>query len=282
MYYVSSHMGMSCSCGHFKSPTVESKTILEEEEVKRAVLVTISLLVVFGLLLTACGGQTSSKIRVATNAEFAPFEYVDENSKQIVGFDIDLINAVAKKAGYEIEVVNTGFDAMLAGLTECQYDAAIAAISITPERQAQMLFSDPYINAGQIIVVRKGDTSITSTADLAGKTVGAQTATTGADMASKMEGVTLKTYDSYELALLDLGNKQIDAVVLDYPVAIGYIAKNPDKFMTTGDVLNDENYGIAFCKDKTELQGKFNTALKELIAQGEITTLAQKWLAGGQ
>lgn len=249
---------------------------------KRAVLVTISLLVVFGLLLTACGGQTSSKIRVATNAEFAPFEYVDENSKQIVGFDIDLINAVAKKAGYEIEVVNTGFDAMLAGLTECQYDAAIAAISITPERQAQMLFSDPYINAGQIIVVRKGDTSITSTADLAGKTVGAQTATTGADMASKMEGVTLKTYDSYELALLDLGNKQIDAVVLDYPVAIGYIAKNPDKFMTTGDVLNDENYGIAFCKDKTELQGKFNTALKELIAQGEITTLAQKWLAGGQ
>lgn len=249
---------------------------------KRITLLSLSLLVVFGLLLSACGGQSAGKIRVATNAEFAPFEFVDENTKAIVGFDVDLMNAVAEKAGLEIEIVNTGFDAMLAGLTECQYDAAIAAISITPERQAQMLFSDPYINAGQIVVVRKGETAVMSKDDLAGKTVGAQTATTGADMASKMTGVTTKTYDSYELALLDLGNKQIDAVVLDYPVAIGYIAQNPDKFMTAGDVLNDENYGIAFCKDKTDLQKQVNVALKELIDNGTITTLAQKWLAGGQ
>jgi polar amino acid transport system substrate-binding protein len=249
-----------------------------EEEVKRITLVTLSVLIVLSLLLSACAPASKPKVRIATNAEFAPFEFVDEQTKELSGFDMDLIRAIATKAGFEVDIVNTGFDAMLAGLTECQYDGAIAAITITADRQAQMLFSTPYINAGQVVVVKIDNTTINSKDDLAGKTIGAQTATTGAEEAKKIADAKIKTYDSYELGLLDLGNGQIDAVIVDYPTAVGFIAKNPDKLKTVGTVFTDENYGIALCKTKTDLQTQINTALKALIDDGTVKTLEQKWL----
>lgn len=227
---------------------------------------------------TAYPAATQVTVRVATDATFPPFELVDEATKQLTGFDVELMNAIAQKAGFKLEWTNLPFDPMLAGLSECQYDAAIAAITITEERKQSMLFSDPYINAGQIVVVRKGETRIKSKDDLGGMTVGAQLGTTGAIEAQKIPGVTFKPYDTYDLAFLDLANGQIDAVIADYPTALGFIGKHPEKLTTVGEVFTEESYGIAICKNRADLVEKINAALKALKDEGFIQQLEQKWL----
>lgn len=247
---------------------------------KRSTLIVVSLLVIASLVLAGCGSTKGEKVTIATNAEFAPFEYVDETSKEMVGFDIDLIKAVAEKANIEIEIQNTGFDAMLAGVSQCQYDAAIAAITITEDRQKEMTFSDPYINAGQVVVIKIGNEEITGKDSLIGKTVGAQIGTTGAEEVKNLGDVTLKTYDTYEFAMLDLINGQIDAVVVDYPTALGFIGKNSDKIQTIGDVFTNESYGIAVCNTNKDLLAKLNAGLKAAIEDGTVASLEQKWLAG--
>ncbi len=113
------------------------------------------------------------KVVVATDATWPPFEYVDESTKEIIGFDIDLMKAIAEKEGMEVEFVNVAWDALLAGIAQCQYDVAISSVSITDERKANMLFSDPYYTVGQQIVVAADNTGITGVDSLKGKRVGA-------------------------------------------------------------------------------------------------------------
>jgi polar amino acid transport system substrate-binding protein len=248
--------------------------------VNRKWIVVVCALLALAMILTACA-PAAKKITVATDATFKPFEYTDDKGN-MVGFDIDLMNEIAKKAGLEIEWVNIPFESLLSGLATCQYDMAIAAISILPERQKEMLFSDPYMDAGLIVVVQKSNTTIMSKDDLKGLKVAAQLGTTGEAEAKKIEGVVYKPYDTYDLAFLDLANGQIDAVIADNPVALGFVAANADKLKTTGPVFNSEQYGIAMCKTKTDLQTKINTALKDLTAAGVITELAKKDLTVGQ
>ncbi len=248
---------------------------------KHKMLFVISVVILISLALAACA-QQSTGIKVATDATFPPFEIVDENTKELTGFDIDMMNAVAAKAGIKVEWVNINFDAVLSGVSQCQYDAAAAAITITDERKENALFTDPYINAGQIITVRKDQTDITSTSDLVGMTLGAQLGTTGEIEAQNIADATVKPYDSYDLAFLDLINGQIDAVIADYPTALGFVGQNADKLMVTGEVFTNESYGIMVCNKNTELVEKLNKALAELKADGTISKLEQKWLAGAQ
>ncbi len=180
------------------------------------------------IILPGCGQETL-KIRIATDATWPPFEYVDEQTMDIVGFDIDLIKAIADEAGLDIEIINVGWDPLLAGMAQCQYDAAISAMTITEERKEVMLFSNPYFEAGQLVTVQYDNTDITSKEDLGGKTVGAQIGTTGSFEVDKIAGATLKTYDDIGLAMQDLINGQIDAVIADNPLAMGYANANPDK-----------------------------------------------------
>jgi polar amino acid transport system substrate-binding protein len=244
--------------------------------VKRKTLIFVTVLLVLAVAMTACAKQTSA-VKVATDATFNPFEFTDENGN-LVGFDIELMNEIATKAGIEIEWVNVPFDSVLAGLSECQYDVAIAAVSITDERKASMLFSEPYLDAGLIVVVNKENTTITSLEDLKGLTVAAQLGTTGEIAAQAIENVDYKPYDSYELAFLELANQGVDAVIADNPVAMGYVAANPDKIMLVGEVFNNDQYGIAVCNKNADLQAKINVALKELQDSGFIAQLAEKYL----
>lgn len=274
---------------------------------KKTIFVLLSLLMVTSFVLSACnpsetieptmdeqaypmeqpavvqedpGYPVSEVVSIATDATFPPFEMVDETTKELTGFDIELMEAVATKAGIQFEFINLPFDPMLAGLSECQYDIAIAAITITDERKAQFLFSDPYIDAGQIITVKAGNTDIKSKADLNGKIIGAQLGTTGEIEAKAIDGIEYKPYDTYDLAFLDLINGQIDAVIADNPTALGFIEKNPSKLMTVGDVFTNEFYGIALCKNRQDLLDKINPALKEVIDSGFVAELAAKYLAG--
>lgn len=230
------------------------------------------------LALAALAGCNvfDGKLVVATDAAFPPFEYVDEN-KDIVGFDIDLMNAIAEKADLDIKFKNVAWDPLLAGMAECQYDMAISAITILPERAEQFSFSNPYINAGQIIAVTMNNDTVASPDDLVGATIGAQLGTTGAMEVESIADATLKTYDTYELAFLDLMNGQIDAVIADYPTAVAFVNKNADKLKVVGEVFTDENYGIAFCKDNDELIAQVNAALAELQSEGYIDELVNIW-----
>jgi polar amino acid transport system substrate-binding protein len=249
---------------------------------KRKLFVFLSVLVALSLLLTACtpgASTTKQKVRVATEAAYPPFEVVNEQTKELEGFDIELMNAVAQKAGFEVEYANTPFDSVLAGMATCQFDAAISAITITAERAEKIAFSDPYINAGQITTVALDNTTITGPADLAGKKIGVQLSTTGQIEAEKFEGATVKPYDTVDLAFLDLANGQVDAVVADYPTTLNYVAKFKDKIKTTGEIFTDESYGIAVCKKNTELLAQINKALGELKSDGSIQKLEEKWLA---
>ena len=243
---------------------------------KRIYLLAIIGLVLVGLL-SGCG-QSTEKVLVATDATWPPFESINEQTKEIEGFDIDLLNAVAEKAGLEIEYVNVGFDPLLAGIAQCQYDAAISAMTITEERSEKMLFSDPYFEAGQVVTVQAGNSDISGKDALVGKTVGAQIGTTGAIAIEKMDGVNLKTYDDAGLAFQDLMNGQIDAVIADNPLALEYVNKNSSKLKTVGEVFTEEYYGIAICKSNTELQAKINAGLKAVKEEGLIEELIQKWI----
>jgi len=229
-------------------------------------------------ILSGCG-QKTAKVRIATDATWPPFESVNEQTKEIEGFDIDLMKAIAERAGLEIEFINVAWDPLLAGIAQCQYDAAISAMTITEERKKQFLFSDPYFGAGQLVTVRKDNTDIRNRDDLRGKVVGAQIGTTGSFEVEKIEGATLKTYDDIGLAYQDLINGQIDAVVADNPLVLGYVGKNPDKLKTVGEVFTEENYGIAVCKTKADLLEKINSGLKAVKKEGLIEELVEKWLS---
>jgi polar amino acid transport system substrate-binding protein len=154
---------------------------------------------------------------------------------------------------------------------------AISAMTITAERAEQFSFSDPYINAGQIIAVQAGDDTINSPADLVGATIGAQIGTTGAMEAEDIADATVKVYDTYELAFLDLANGQINAVIADYPTALAFVNQNADRLKVVGDVFTDENYGIAFCKGNDELISQVNAALSELQSEGFVDQLVLEW-----
>jgi polar amino acid transport system substrate-binding protein len=253
---------------------------------KRFLYSALAIMMTLGLVLPGCGGSPApatsavlTKVKIASDATFPPFEIVDETTKQIVGFDIDMFNAIAQNQGLQPEYINVAFDPLLAGMAQGQYDVGLSTITITDDRKKDMLFSDPYFAAGQVITVKSNNTTITGKDTLKGK-VGAQIGTTGAIESAKITGVTLKTYDDIGLAFQDLMNGQIDAVVVDNPIALDYIGKNPDKLKTAGAVFTDENYGIAVNKTNPTLLAKINAGLKAIKADGTLAKIIVKWKLG--
>jgi polar amino acid transport system substrate-binding protein len=242
-----------------------------------------ALMVVVMLLatLSACAQPAAKKIVIASDASFPPMEFVDE-AKKIVGFDIDLINAIAKDQKLEIEIKNTAWDGIFAGLEAGQYDAIISSVTVTDERKQKYDFSEPYFDAGQGIVVRTDDNSIKSEKDLAGKTVGVQIETTGAIEIRKVQGAKIKQFDTPDLAMLDLLNKNVDAVVVDTPVAANYALQAEQfkgKLKIASEIVTNEVYGLTVKKgDPGKLLAAFNAGLKNVKASGEYKKIYEKWI----
>ncbi len=240
-------------------------------------LLLVGLLLV-GLAASSCSSSSGSgKLTVATDATWPPFEYVNTDTKEIEGFDIDVMLAIAEEADLDIEFVNVGWDPLLTGMAQGTYDMAISSITITEDRKKDMLFSAPYFEAGQIVVVGINETAITGPGNLSG-VVGAQIGTTGAFEIDKIPAATLKTYDDIGFAFQDLMNGQIVAVVCDNPVALGYVQENPTKLKTVGEVFTDEYYGIAVAKRNEGLIDDLNKAIAALEARGTFDQLSDKWL----
>jgi polar amino acid transport system substrate-binding protein len=246
--------------------------------------IIIALLVIAGFVALSIGGcqrapEGVKAITCATDATWPPMEMVDAN-KNIVGFDIDFFNAVAEEAGFKVEFKNTAWDGIFAGIAAGKYDAIISSVTITDERKKTMSFSEPYINAGQVLIVPKESDAVVI-ADLAGKSVGAQIGTTGAREIEKAQGVELKNYDEIGLAFEDMATGRIAGVVCDTPVAAQYALQQDEykeKFKIVGDVLTTEYYGIVVQKDNQKLLDLINKGIKAVQEKGIDKQLEKKWL----
>ncbi|MFC1476161.1 basic amino acid ABC transporter substrate-binding protein [Candidatus Zixiibacteriota bacterium] len=243
------------------------------------------------IALVGCGGSgetdtwaeiTSDGIwRVGTDATYPPFETVDTDIGEVVGFDIDLISAICTKYEVQPEFIITPFDGIVPGLTTKKYDAIISAFTITPERARQVLFSDPYYDAGQMIAVPLDDTVTVGLDDLEGKQLGCQLGTTGERMAHRVPGAEIFSYESIGAAFLDLENGRLDAVINDEPTSRIIVAQRKSAKLV-GKRLSDEQYGIAVRKSDSTLAMKINTALIILAEDGTIDSLKGKWFGGGE
>jgi arginine transport system substrate-binding protein len=229
-----------------------------------------------GLSLSATAAQT---IRFATEASYPPFESMDANNK-IVGFDVDLANALCKEIDATCTFSNQSFDSLIPSLKFRRIDAVMAGMDITPEREKQVLFSNPYYDNSALFIGQKG--KVADIAALKGKKVGVQNGTTHQKfIMDKHPEITTVPYDSYQNAKLDLQNGRIDAVFGDTAVVTEWLKAEP-KLAPIGDKVTDKGYfgtglGIAVRQGNTDLQAKFNTALEKVKKDGTYQTIYEKW-----
>lgn len=249
----------------------------------------LSVLVIFVLTfgLAGCGSQQPAKpaeqskakvLKIGSDTAFAPFEFQDENSKEYVGFDMDLIKAIAKQMGVEVQVQSMGFDGLIPALEAGNIDATISAMTITSERAQKVNFSKPYYKSGLSMVVKADNNTLKSFKDLEGKRIAVQIGTTGADEAKKIKNATIREFNTAPEAFIELKNGGVDAVVNDLPVNEYYIAQAGGKdAKIVGEPLTSEDYGIATAKKNTELADKINKALDEVKKNGEYEKIYMKW-----
>ncbi len=213
---------------------------------------------------------------VGSDVTYPPFEYMEGGKP--VGFDVDLINLVAKEMGLDrAEILDTAWDGIFAALKTEKFDIIISSVTITEERKLEMLFSEPYYNSGQIIAVRKDDNRIKNENDLAGKVVGVQINTTGDFAAQEIPGIKeIKRYDDIQQAFQDLEIGRIDAILNDLPVN-AYFASTRPNVKLVGDLLTVEQYGIAARLVDQTLIDEINRALRSLRDSGKYRELYLKW-----
>ena len=208
---------------------------------------------------------------VGTDAAYAPFESQNEKGV-IVGFDIDVVKAVAAKAGIEVKFVNTPWEGIFNALNQGDRDLLVSAVTITEERKQTMDFSTPYFDAQQLIAVPTAS-KVKNFDDLKKLKVGVQTGTTGDEAASKLLGKTnanIKRFESTPLALKELEAGGVDAVVADNGVIINYVNNNASgKFKTVTDAsFAAEQYGMALKKGNTALKDKLDKGLADIKTDG--------------
>jgi len=252
---------------------------------KKMLLVMLCLFLITGIAFASGskpkGMEGEMHLVVATDATWPPMEYVDESTKDIIGFDIDLMKAVAVAGGFTVEFKNTAWDGIFAGLAAGKYDAIISSVTITEERKKEMDFSKPYINAGQILVVPSSMKGVSTLNDMTGKTVGAQIGTTGSFEIEKIEGVRLKAYDEIGLAFEDLVNGRIQGVVADTPVAADYALQNEsyrDKLKIVGEPFTEEYYGVCVRKGNTEVLDAINAGFDKVLGTSTYKKIEETWL----
>lgn len=238
------------------------------------------------LVLAACGGAEEAATSgggdaagpwvVGTEPAFPPFESQDETG-DLVGFDIDLMKAIGEQAGVEIQFESLPFDGLIPALQAGTIEAAISGMTITEERAQTVDFSRPYFRAGLAIAVAEDDSETTSLEALEGKTIAVQIGTTGAEMAGSVKDAKISTFDSAPLALQELSNGNADAVINDAPATLDAIATgNIGGVKVVGELITEEFYGIAMPQDSPNVEA-LNEALAELLTNGTYDAIYEKW-----
>src|SRR5215204_856361 len=252
--------------------------------------ISVALVLAIALVLTGCGGGGGGgqggggggggeQITVASDIAYPPFEF--EKKGKPVGFDIDLMREIGKRAGFTPEFQNVTFDGIIPGLGNNLYDAGASAFTITKAREKKVDFSDPYFNADQSLMVQSGS-PIKSVDDIGDGTVGVQLGTTGELKArefkeqGKITG-EVRTYDTITEAFSALENGQIDAVINDLPVSLDKANQSDGTLEVVENIPTGEQYGIAF-PEGSDLLEPTNKALEEIKKDGTYAKIYEKWI----
>jgi len=215
----------------------------------------------------------SGVLTVGSDTTWPPMEYVEGD--KIVGFDVDLTQAIADKIGLKLDYQSTAWDGIVAALAAHKFDMVISSMTITEEKKKEVNFSDPYFNTDQAALTKE-DSGIDAVEKMDGKTMGVQLATTGEIESKKIKGCTTTSYDDILMAFEDLKAGRIDAVMADSYLVYSYAAKNEG--FKVGFVINTgEKLGIAFAKESTNLLAVVNGALKTLMEDGTYASIYEKW-----
>jgi polar amino acid transport system substrate-binding protein len=242
---------------------------------KKYVWLTVVLAVV---LIASMGLAAKPVLRVGTDATYAPFETIDKDGNY-VGYDMDFIRLVAAQAGMELKLMNIGWDGIIPGLMNGNYDCLISAMTITAERKKQIAFSTPYFSIKQAIVVKADNTTTKTPDDLIGKTVTVQNGTTGDLFASKIKDVKMKRFDTNPQAIQELLNNNADAAVMDDLVAFDAAKNNKGIKVVEIEKIDKEDYGIGIRKDNEKLVAKIDKAIAALKKNGKLDALIAKYKA---
>ena len=253
-------------------------------------LFVLALLLVSIFALSACTSSNEEEERrtliMGTSARFFPFEFVADPGQGVIGqyagIDLSLVARIAQYLDVDIIVRDQEFVGLILALQNREIDFIAAGMTIRPDREEVVNFTVPYFNAGQYVIVRGDNTEINSMADLAGKLVGVQLATTG-DMAvtdgheaNVVNFGSIVRFNDPNPGILDVLSGSLDAFIIDAPVARGFVANhqgNLRAFADPGGFFGPESFGMAFHKDDVELLAQFNEVLERLIAEGYVTYL---------
>jgi glutamine transport system substrate-binding protein len=251
----------------------------------------VTLMLSIMLVLAACGtdkagsekdssGDSKKVYKVGVDTTYPPFEF--EVDGEYTGIDIDIITAIAKNQGFEIEFDAMDFGGIIPAMQANQLDIAIAGMSITDERKKIVDFSDAYFDAGLTLVVDEKTTDVKGLEDLKGKTIAAKNGTTGAKFAQENEseyGYKLVLFDDSPSMFQEVQNGNAQALIEDYPVIAYAISQNKLSLQTVGERLNGDKYGIAVLKGKqADVLKKINEGLQDLRDSGEYDKILDKYL----
>jgi ABC-type amino acid transport substrate-binding protein len=225
------------------------------------------------------------KLIIGTEDTYEPMEFLDPKSHDRVGFDIDLGKAIAQELNVPAEFTNINFDSIFAPqnlgkdnvLTTGKVDLLIDSVTITPERQKYYLFSDPYINVGQVAITLKSNTTIKTKADLTNQKLAVAPATSNEALAKTLTtDAKVLRYVVPEDQAMAVVNGKADAMLVDLTNAKGIINNHP-KLKIATDPFTEENYGVVIAKGKEDLQSTINQILDTLKQHGILESLRQKW-----
>jgi polar amino acid transport system substrate-binding protein len=266
---------------------------------KKKIAVVLALALVFSFALSACGSEKKAEktkleqikdakvLVMYTNAEFPPYEFLGEG-EEIIGVDIEIGKAIAKELGVELKIENAEFDSIVASISSGKGDVAITGLTITEERKQQVDFSPPYVDSVQYLIL-PNDSDIETMEDLAGKSIGAQTGTTGEMLVQeeidngvlKDKKTTLVQHKSAPTAMQDLIVGRIDAVVIDELVAIEIAAQNDSykamPFVYETGTPVTEQFGVAIKKGNEDLLRVIDKVINELLASGQIEAWIEEY-----
>lgn len=253
-----------------------------EENMKKITAILMVLVVLACGLVFGQGSRETTKTSyvIAHDATWPPLEFIDENGI-LVGFEIDLVKEVSARTGITFESRNVAWDGIFAGLLNKQYDAIASSVTITPERQQQFDFTIPVLRVTQSILVRTNSPALASQDDLKFKKVGVQIGTTGGYAIEGIEGIQVRSYDEIGLAIEDLLNGNLDAVVCDSIIASDFVLSNPNyvnRLTVSGTASSDiEELAWVVVKGNTYLRDLLSSTLEEMEADGTTDALKKKW-----
>lgn len=243
-------------------------------------------LAAFAILASACGAknpaaqssQGPQKVKVAIDSTLLNFAQPGQRSGEYIGLEIDLMNAIAKKAGIQVEYVDSRFNQVVNFVADCQVDVGIAGIPITDETKARMYMTAAYYTTYQVIVVKEGNLTITGRDSLTGALAATQDNTPSEHAVESLPGIQLTTYDTYDLAIQDLALGFREAVITDLPRALTFVSNKRDRLKIVDDRFGELSYGIGVCKLRSGLYEKIRLGLEDLKTDGTVDRLIKKWI----